>query len=83
VWASGKTLEECRRNLAEVVDGWVLVRLARGLPIPPLGDVTLAPPREMSVAYSKLLKPDPRHGRGDSKLSKPDPKDAFRIRMAP
>jgi predicted RNase H-like HicB family nuclease len=50
VWASGKTLEECRRNLAEVVDGWVLVRLARGLPIPPLGDVTLAPPREMSVA---------------------------------
>lgn len=50
VWASGKTLEECRRNLAEVVDGWVLVRLARGLPIPALGDVTLAPPREMSVA---------------------------------
>lgn len=50
VWASGKTLEECRRNLAEVVDGWVLVRLARGLPIPPLGDVTLAPPREMLVA---------------------------------
>ncbi len=50
VWASGKTLEECRRNLAEVVDGWVLVRLARGLPIPSLGDVTLSPPREMSVA---------------------------------
>ena len=50
VWAGGKTLEECRRNLAEVVDGWVLVRLARGLPIPPLGDIKLAPPREMSVA---------------------------------
>jgi predicted RNase H-like HicB family nuclease len=50
VWASGKTLEECRRNLAEVVDGWVLVRLARGFPIPSLGDVTLAPPGEMSVA---------------------------------
>ena len=50
VWASGKTLEECRRNLMEVMDGWVLVRLARGLPIPPLGDVTLTPPREMSVA---------------------------------
>jgi predicted RNase H-like HicB family nuclease len=50
VWVSGKTLEECRRNLAEVVDGWVRVRLARGLPIPPLGDVKLAPTREMSVA---------------------------------
>jgi len=50
VWASGKTLEECRRNLAEGVDGWVLIRLARGLPIPSLGDVTLAPPGEMSVA---------------------------------
>ena len=25
VWATGKTLEECRQQLAEVVDGWVLV----------------------------------------------------------
>ena len=29
VWATGKTLEECRQKLAEVVDGWVLIRLAR------------------------------------------------------
>jgi len=50
VWASGKTLEECRHSLAEVIEGWILVRIARGLPIPPLGDVRLAPPREMSVA---------------------------------
>jgi predicted RNase H-like HicB family nuclease len=34
VWATGKTLEECRRNLAEVLDGWVVVRLRRGLSIP-------------------------------------------------
>ena len=27
VWATGKTLEECRKNLAEVIDGWILVRL--------------------------------------------------------
>jgi predicted RNase H-like HicB family nuclease len=26
VWATGKTLEECRRNLAETIDGWILVR---------------------------------------------------------
>jgi len=23
VWATGKTLEECRKNLAEVIDGWM------------------------------------------------------------
>jgi len=37
VWATGKTLEECRRNLTEVIDGWIVIRLRRGLPIPPLG----------------------------------------------
>jgi len=37
VWATGKTLEECRKNLVEVIDGWILVRLRKGLPIPPIG----------------------------------------------
>jgi len=37
IWATGKTLEECRRNLTEVIDGWIVIRLRRGLPIPPLG----------------------------------------------
>ncbi|MEA2074531.1 MAG: type II toxin-antitoxin system HicB family antitoxin [Euryarchaeota archaeon] len=35
VWATGKTLEECRKNLAEVVDGWIIVRLRKELPLPP------------------------------------------------
>lgn len=38
VWATGKTLEECRSNLAEVIDGWLVVRLKKGLTIPPLGE---------------------------------------------
>jgi len=38
VWATGKTLEECRRNLAEVIDGWLVVRLRRGLDIPSIED---------------------------------------------
>ncbi len=38
VWAAGKTLEECRHNLAEVIDGWLVVRLKGGLPIPPIGE---------------------------------------------
>ncbi len=50
VWASGKTLEECRSRLAEVLEGWILVRLARHLPIPPLDDVEITLPNEMSVA---------------------------------
>ena len=29
VWASGKTLEECRRNLAETVEDWVLFSIAK------------------------------------------------------
>jgi len=38
VWATGKTLEECRRNLAEVIDGWLVVRLRKGLSIPSIGE---------------------------------------------
>jgi len=34
VWATGKTLEECRRRLIEVIEGWIIVRLRKNLPIP-------------------------------------------------
>ena len=36
VIATGATLEACRRDLAEVVEEWVLVRVARGLAVPRL-----------------------------------------------
>jgi len=39
VLATGKTLEECRNQLTEVIEEWVLVRVARGLAVPPLGRV--------------------------------------------
>ncbi|MCX9009618.1 MAG: type II toxin-antitoxin system HicB family antitoxin [Candidatus Methanoperedens sp.] len=39
VWATGKTLEECRKNLAETIEGWIILRLRKGLPIPPIGNV--------------------------------------------
>ena len=41
VWATGKTLELCRQHLAEVVEGWIIVRLKRGLSIPPLGRIRI------------------------------------------
>jgi predicted RNase H-like HicB family nuclease len=37
VWATGKTLEECRNNLKEVIEGWILLSIKKGLPIPKLG----------------------------------------------
>lgn len=39
ILATGRTLEECRTQLAEVVEEWVLVRVAKGLAVPPLGRV--------------------------------------------
>ena len=48
VWASGFSLEECRTNLADVVEDWVFISIARGLPIPPLGDVKLRQPEKIA-----------------------------------
>ncbi len=41
VFATGRTLEECRRNLAGVIDEWLIIRLRRGLPIPPVAGRTV------------------------------------------
>lgn len=38
-WASGDTLEACRRELKETVEGWILLSIKRSLPIPKLGDI--------------------------------------------
>jgi len=37
VWATGRTLEECRTNLIEVIEGWILLSVQKELPIPALG----------------------------------------------
>jgi predicted RNase H-like HicB family nuclease len=44
VWATGKTLEECRRNLAAALEDWLFFSIARGLPIPTVGGIELKPP---------------------------------------
>ena len=38
VWASGKTLEDCRNSLKDVVEGWILLSVKKKLLIPKLGD---------------------------------------------
>jgi predicted RNase H-like HicB family nuclease len=49
VWASGKTLEECRRNLAEVIDGWLVIRLKKGLDIPAIGEYRVEEPKKLEI----------------------------------
>jgi predicted RNase H-like HicB family nuclease len=36
VWATGNTLEECRQNLANTLEGWLILRLRKNLPVPNL-----------------------------------------------
>ena len=49
IWAVGKSLEECRQNLREAVEGWILVSVKTGLPIPKMGDCQIEDVQELSV----------------------------------
>ncbi|MCL0058357.1 type II toxin-antitoxin system HicB family antitoxin [Dehalococcoidia bacterium] len=49
VWATGKTLDECHKNLAEVIDGWIVIRLKKGLSIPPIGKHRIEELKELEV----------------------------------
>ena len=49
VWATGKTLEDCRRHLIETLEGWILVRLRKGLSIPSLHGASLRPATRLSA----------------------------------
>ena len=49
VWATGKSLEECRRNLAEAIEDWVLFSIAKGLPVPALGQVAIHLPEKVAA----------------------------------
>ena len=46
VWATGKTLEACRKNLAEAIEDWLLFSVAKGLPIPALGEISIHLPEK-------------------------------------
>ncbi len=50
VWASGKNLEECRKNLEDVIDEWIIIRLKKGLSIPPIGNLNFETTGEIAVA---------------------------------
>ncbi|MGQ9553585.1 MAG: type II toxin-antitoxin system HicB family antitoxin [Anaerolineae bacterium] len=41
LWGTGKSLAECRRNLAAALEDWVVFSLARGMPLPEVGGVRI------------------------------------------
>ena len=52
VWATGKTIEECRNELIEIIEEWIVARLQRGLSIPMLCGQTIgAPSRETMAVF--------------------------------
>ncbi len=50
VWATGKTLEECRDRLAAALEDWVLFSIAQGHELPVLGAVRLSVPQRVAHA---------------------------------
>ena len=42
VYANASTLEECRRELQEVLEEWILFRVSRQLPLPPIDGIELS-----------------------------------------
>ncbi|MGA9099262.1 MAG: type II toxin-antitoxin system HicB family antitoxin [Methanotrichaceae archaeon] len=55
VWATGKTLEECRKELQSVIEGWIALKLRLGHPIPPIGGHTINVSTEPVTLSNKLM----------------------------
>lgn len=49
VWASGKSLEECRANLREVIEGWIILSIKKGIAIPRLGEYEIKETQETAA----------------------------------
>jgi predicted RNase H-like HicB family nuclease len=46
VIAVGDSLEECRSDLIEVIEEWIVARLQWGYPVPPIGGHTISSSKE-------------------------------------
>ena len=49
VYASAATLEECRSELAEVLEDWLLLRIHKNLPLPTIDGLGLSVTKEVAV----------------------------------
>ena len=50
LWATGNTLEECRDNLEETLEDWLLFSIAKGLPIPEVEGASIEVPEIIQAA---------------------------------
>jgi predicted RNase H-like HicB family nuclease len=50
VWANADSLEVCRNELREVLEGWVLLSIARNHELPVLGGVRIVGPTAAQAA---------------------------------
>ena len=41
IWANGQTVEECRRELIEVLEEWLLLKLKDGDSVPSVGGIDI------------------------------------------
>ena len=41
VWANADTLEDCREELREVLEGWLILRISWGLDVPEVDGISL------------------------------------------
>ena len=48
VYANAATLDDCREELQEVLEGWIVLGLRLGHPLPVVGDVSLTLETEMA-----------------------------------
>ena len=49
VRATGKILEECRLNLTEVIEGWIIIKLKKVLPIPQICGCGIKTPQKIAM----------------------------------
>lgn len=47
VWATGKSLEGCRANLKETVEGWILLSIRKGFDVPEIHGLQVKAPEEI------------------------------------
>ena len=55
-WANADTVEECRRELAEVLEGWIILGIERGHEIPVLPTIDLMPKEKPHTPAFGLIK---------------------------
>lgn len=46
VWANGESVEECRQELVEVLEEWLILHIRDGSPIPAINGVVIRIPHE-------------------------------------